>query len=655
MASRLAHRGPDGSSFWNEGPVGFGARILQTTSTPIGSGRGIARRDGDAVVVVADARIDNRRELVGALGLPSSAADKLTDDELILTAYEAWGPRMPERLIGDFAFAIWDRSRRTLFCARDPIGARPFHYHLSDRVFVFASEIKALFCLPEVPRELDEVQVAYFLDGFIDDPQRTFYQGIQRLPAAHFLEVSAERVRMERYWMPDASREIHYPSNEQYAEAFRETFLEAVRCRLRNAVPVGGALSGGLDSSSIVRAARRLLPKDQPMHAFSAVFPDLPEEERELNDESAYIGAVTEAEGIVSHRVRVDQVAPLVDYDRVFWHLDSPPLAFNMYMHWALFGVARREGVRVFLDGTDGDTVVSSGYERFIDLANEGNWAAIIEEVKALTERYESPRSWFPRRFVYPQLAHLSRSGRWGSWLRASNEIAPGLGRSRRDLFLRYGIGAFIPESVLEPYRRGKPKTEVRRPLIRREFARRTGLSERERALLPNDRKPSSSGREAHARALSLPRYQFAMELIDGAAAAFGIEPRYPFFDRRLVEFCIAIPPEQKLANGWTRLILRRAMEGILPPVVQWRIHKGNLGFNFVRGMHDVEGPKLEATLFDDPSVLEDFVEMDVLRSTHRRFLMSEPSLEAEEDAMTLYKATVLARWLRDHGPGASS
>jgi asparagine synthase (glutamine-hydrolysing) len=112
---------------------------------------------------------------------------------------------------------------------------------------------------------------------------------------------------------------------------------------------------------------------------------------------------------------------------------------------------------------------------------------------------------------------------------------------------------------------------------------------------------------------------------------------------------------DQKLANGWTRLILRRGMEGILPPAVQWRVHKGNLAFSFIRGLREFEGSQLEAVLFDDPSSIDEFVDMEVLRSTYERFFTSEPSLATNKDAMLLYRVALLARWLQEHGPGAST
>ncbi|HET6360504.1 MAG TPA: lasso peptide isopeptide bond-forming cyclase [Gemmatimonadota bacterium] len=649
MLSPLAHRAPHGSWLWNEGPIGFGGALLKTSSVVVTGP--IARSEEGGLVIVADARIDNRREILDSLDLRPNSSE-LTDEQVILRAYRTWGADAPRHLVGDFAFAIWDRDRQTILCARDPFGVRPFYYHLSDRVFAFASEIKALLTLPEVPRQLDEIQVAYYLDNFLDDPERTFYRGIRRLPAAFSIEVSPQRVRTDRHWQPEPAREVHYPTQDQYADAFREIFLEAVRCRLREADPVGAALSGGLDSSSVVRAARLLLPPTQAMHAFSAVFPGLPDAERSLGDESEYIKEVAAVDGIVSHRIAVDRISPLADYDRVMRHLDSPPLAFNLYVHWAMFEAAQREGIHVFLDGTDGDSVVSKGFERFIDLANDGRWTDMVREAQALTDRHGAVRSWFPNHLVYPQLLRLAQTGRWRSWWRGTREVARGLNRSRRKILLRSSVGTFLPQRIVGRYREWKANGDSWSPLIRKDFADRTRVAERERALLPNAW--AHSAREDHARVLSLPRYQFAMELIGGEAAAFGIETRYPFFDRRLVEFCIAIPPEQKLADGWTRLIQRRGMEGILPPSVQWRMTKGNLGLGFARGMRG-EASAMEPVLFDDSSSrLGDFVDLGVLRSTHARFLAADPgSDDANYDAMSLYKATVLARWLRDHGPDA--
>src|SRR3989454_9825112 len=275
MLARLAHRGPDGAGVWSGGAVGLGHRLLHTTPESLREHLPLASGDG-TLVLTADARIDNRGELLAALGRGVEA----TDAELILAAYERWGERCPEHLLGDFAFVIWDARRATLFCARDHFGVKPFYYyHAPGRLFCFASEIKGLLALAEVPRRLNETRVADYLVPLLEDKVITFYQDILRLPPAHRMTVTRQGVRIEQYWALDPEREIRMKSDADYAAAFREIFTEAVRCRLRSAFPVGSMLSGGLDSSSIVCVARQLLAQDggETLHTFSPVFDDVRE------------------------------------------------------------------------------------------------------------------------------------------------------------------------------------------------------------------------------------------------------------------------------------------------------------------------------------------------------------------------------------------
>src|SRR5262245_20600165 len=166
MVASVAHRGPDASGSWCQGAVGLGHRMLWTTPESLSEKLPLANQAGD-LAITADARIDNRDELTAALGLPPHSG--VTDSMLILLAYEHWGEHCPEKLLGDFAFAIWDGRKRVLFCARDHFGVKPFYYCHSGRLFAFASEIKALLSLPEVPRRLNEVRVADYLVPIFDD------------------------------------------------------------------------------------------------------------------------------------------------------------------------------------------------------------------------------------------------------------------------------------------------------------------------------------------------------------------------------------------------------------------------------------------------------------------------------------------------------
>ncbi|HEY9875190.1 MAG TPA: lasso peptide isopeptide bond-forming cyclase, partial [Candidatus Obscuribacterales bacterium] len=273
MVDILAHRGSDGCNIWSEGSIGFGHRMLWTTPESLLETLPLVNDTGE-IVITADARIDNRDELIAVLKISDRPVEKITDSQLILSAYEQWGENCPEQLVGDFAFAIWDRRKQVLFCARDHFGVKPFYYYSSGQSFIFATEIKALLCLPDVPRRLNEVKVADYLASPTDDTAITFYKEIFRLPPAHRLTVSHEGITLQSYWSLDPSRELRLGSDEEYASAFRKLFTEAVRCRLRSAFPVGSMLSGGLDSSSITCVARQLLAgdKNSQLHTFSAIF-----------------------------------------------------------------------------------------------------------------------------------------------------------------------------------------------------------------------------------------------------------------------------------------------------------------------------------------------------------------------------------------------
>ncbi|HZU76753.1 MAG TPA: asparagine synthetase B, partial [Dehalococcoidia bacterium] len=191
MMQALDHRGPDGRGVWHEGATGLGHQLLRATPEPVPETLPLSARSGRCVIT-ADARLDNRDELIAALGLGGCPDDALTDADLLLAAYERWGEACPEELLGDFAFAIWDRRAQTLFCARDHFGVKPFYFlHLAGRLFAFASEVPALLRLHELPRRLNESRIADFLAG-LDDPTSTCYCDIVRLPPAHALTLTSD-------------------------------------------------------------------------------------------------------------------------------------------------------------------------------------------------------------------------------------------------------------------------------------------------------------------------------------------------------------------------------------------------------------------------------------------------------------------------------
>ncbi len=276
MAASLRHRGPDGTLIWRQGEIGLLNCALHTTPESLLE-RMPASNPSQTAIITADARIDNRAELLESLGF-EEAHSTVTDSDLICAAYEAWGEKCANKLIGDFVFAIWDCKRRCLFCARDPMGVKALYYYDSPRIFAFASEIKSLLCLRDVPRELNEVRVADYLVNLFEDREITFYKGIKRIPAASTLLVTSGGTKCARFWSLDPQREIRLRSDEEYAEAFLDLFTQCVRSRLRSAFPIASTLSGGVDSSAIACLSGKLLGmKGKTLHTVSAIFPGVPE------------------------------------------------------------------------------------------------------------------------------------------------------------------------------------------------------------------------------------------------------------------------------------------------------------------------------------------------------------------------------------------
>ena len=640
MSRAIVRRGIDDAGQTCRGPVGLAQRTSVVTPEsreeiqPLGG-------DGEAVLLVADARIDNRAELASALGL--RARRVVTDAELILRAWERWREGCAARLVGDFAFALWDGRARRLFCARDVMGVRPFYYHASSRLFAFASEVKALFVLPEVSRDLDPLQVARFVEGIVDDRDGSIFASVRRLPAAHTLNIDASGLRVAPYWRPDPANEVRFARASDYADAFRELFSEVVQARLRSVHPVGAALSGGLDSSSIVCMARQLQRSalNAPLHAFSLVFPSLPEQDRVLIDERRHIDAVGATAGVHAVPVRGDLLSPVAGIDEVLDALDEPYLAPNLYLHQAMYRAAHDAGVRVFLDGFDGDTTVSHGFGRLCALVHEHRWSEFEAELRATAgNRAVSPATLLAY-FGRPYLRTLARRGDWRGWLSTARELRRRFRLSFRDLLVRDGFAARAPrmvDGVRRLRRRDATGRSLLRPALLRELRRHTPEG------VDPDIEATLSERAAHAAALDRPAYQLTLEMADKCAAGFGVEARYPFFDRRLIEFCLALPDEQKLDGGWTRLVLRRAMAGILPPDVQWRPDKGNLSPNFHRALRSSAAIRFDR---DSLAVLEPYVNVDGLRELSDAYIRAERTLARADDGHALFRAVVLSRWLR--------
>jgi asparagine synthase (glutamine-hydrolysing) len=630
MTDALAHRGPDGTGRWREGSVALGQLMLHTTPESLHETLPLTDPSG-RFTITADARIDNRADLIGRLGVNGKPTEEIADSELILAAYKTWGADCPDKLLGAFAFAVWDEREHRLFCARDHYGVKPFfYYHRPGRLFAFASEIKALLCLDAVPRTLNERGIArHMLMPVEDNAADTFYEDVRVLKPAHAGLVRPGAFHEHRYWALDPEREVRLGSDEAYAEALRERFVEAVRCRLRSAYPVGAMLSGGLDSSAVTCTAAHLQNEDPGahgrgrLHTLSAVFDNVPE-----SDERSFIEQVTSTYDVEPHYFHADRHSPLADLDATLWHLDRPNESGNLYLNWNLYRTARRHGARVVLSGFDGDTTLSHGRHHLNVLARAGRWRALLPEVRAYAQRIGEPWkevvwAWIRKFGVDPFISRCRP-------LRFARRVWRGLRRRLRSRGNASGaVGGAAWEDVLAPAFAAEMKAHL------------------DEAPSP----PASTEREHHHRLLTRSLMPRTLESLNATAAAHGVALRLPFCDKRLMEFCLALPPEQKMRHGWTRLVMRHAMRGLLPERIRWRPGKSDLGPSFDHGLLTFAQEPMSALVHDDLGDVSRYVDLDVLRAVYQQ---SVSGANSGSLPLLFWRALSLALWLQTAGSSSS-
>lgn len=607
MLARMRHRARDGSSWWTQGGVALGHAWLDTTGE---DGPGPWTMAGGKLAITADCRLDNRDELSARLGLRDRA---LADAMLIARAYLKWGDACPAYLQGDFAFAIWDGERRALFCARDHFGVKPFCYHSTEKRFAFASEIGPLLSLDGVGRRISEHQISGFLAGLPDDPQATPYAEIFRLPARHGMVVTDRQVVLRRYWQIEPSQR---PPRADAAEEFRHLFAQSVENRMRGTPAIGAMLSGGLDSSSIacVAGLRAAAQRRPGLKTFSLVF-----DKGSSMDEKPFIDAVLDHQPLDATLIAVGNYAPFAEFERILEEQEGTFLAPGLSLTRGIYRTAAATGVKVLLDGHGGDEVVSQGHGHLHELANAGKWLELWRELHSAANTYgEGMLSlYFKFLTIYGPAWRIARMRAIG------NRLAGKLWRKPA------------------PARRGGWSG-----LVNPELAKRTDLAERfhRSGYMP----PAVSASETltHRWLLSTGLVPHAFEVLDKAAANFGVEPRYPFWDKPLVEFCMTLPGEEKLKDGFGRHVLRRAMQGILPPTVQWRRDKIDFTANLVKGMLGNHRQLLDKVLVSDGERIAPYVNLAEVNAVYDRILR-QPEQATLPDIQHVWRSVSLSLWLR--------
>jgi asparagine synthase (glutamine-hydrolysing) len=610
MTAAMAHRGPDGIQHWQQGSVGFGHCMLHTTPESLRE-RLPRCAPLEGLAITADARIDNRRELSDALGLARSTSRDSSDSELILLAYQRWERDCVDHLIGDFAFLIWDEKRQQLFGARDHMGVRPFLYYLSDRLFVAASEVRSVRSHPGVDPQLNKDRIADFLVEPLEgiDRTSTFYRNISRLPPAHRITVTRNRVSIEHYWQLDPERELSLASDAAYTEAFRELLDEAVVARLRCNTQVGCMVSGGVDSSTIATVAGEYLAKSGtgPLRVYSGIADD-----GVASQESQCIRRVLASGTFDATLIRPGDIGPYESRLRTLFERQEEPFDNDMSIIQLVYLLCRERGDRVMLDGNEGDQChsLSPVYPAF--LIRRGHVFSACREVLGLWNNFLYPGD----RTLAALLKKSVRPAFVPNWLR----------RWRSQQRVNTLAAAPLRASPIHPEFAGS--ADVPRRFAR--FRGSVGLN------LPH------SLREQHISSIGHPFMAVANERYNRVASLCGIEPRHPLLDKRLVEFSVSLPWNQKVRRGRSKHLLRLTAQTLLPQDIAWRQSYEDLGWEFTAARMHLLGDTMQRECVKMAEQLRCLID----DATLEQLLSGTCCFDRSEDSEVLWDIYSLALWL---------
>ena len=536
MMGRLRHRGPDGSGYFRDDRAALGHTRLAIIDTAGGT-QPLCNEDGN-VWVTFNGEIFNYVELGEELHRRGHTFRTASDTEVIVHAWEEWGESCFSRFNGQWALALWDRREQRLILSRDRLGVRPLFYARDGRRLVFASEVKALFADPTVPRELDPAGLDQTFTYWSTVAPRTIFRGIEQLEPGYVAVLDRDGFRMSPYWsisFPEQGQEAGQDTAAN-AEALRERIIEATRLRfLRSDVPVGAYLSGGIDSS--VTAAVIARYTDAPLHTFSLRFDDGEFDEGDYQQKMAAELGAQHQDIVVSH-ADVAEVFP-----QVVWHTETPILRSAPAPLFLLSRLVRDNGYKVVVTGEGADEVLA-GYDIFREARVRLFWSRNPESRKrdrAAELLYpwmaRSPgrapafaRSFFGQN-LDPADPAISHRPRWDSTSAVKALLSPGT-RDAVERSEAQDVTALMPEG-----------SESWDPLARAQWLEMTTL---------------------------LPGYILASQG-DRMLMANSVEGRFPFLDRDVVELANGLPARHKLCGLDEKHLLKRAFADLVPEEILHR------------------------------------------------------------------------------------
>ncbi len=537
MIARLHHRGPDGTGLFIDGNIGFAHARLSIID--IASGDQPIHNEDKTVWVTFNGEIFNYVELRAQLITLGHHFYTQSDTEVIVHLYDQYGEKFVDHLNGQFAIALWDKKQKKLVLARDRTGIRPLFYTESAGRLLFASEVKALFALPEVSRRLDASAINQICTYWAPLAPSSVFEHVKSLPPGHIMVVTAGIKRIEKYWDWDFSDVAPTSTRREadYADELRELMIEAVRLQLRADVPVGAYLSGGLDSSIITSLIHNFT--DTPLRTFSLTFEDAEFDESNHQQELVkYLGTTHS-----SLECKKSDIAAA--FARTIFHTETPIVRTAPTPLMLLSQHVREAGYKVVLTGEGADEVFG-GYDLF-------------KEAKIRRFISRQPNSKMRPRILERLYPYLKNS--------------PASGRAFTQAFFNDGM-----EHRDQPFFAHIPRWTTTHRIAQffsADMQERIGQVDPYAAILstlpPSINNWPPMGRDQYVEAHTLMTGYLLCSQGDRVAMANSIEGRFPFLDHRVIEFANRLPPQLKMRGLTEKYLLKKSMQGLLPESVRTR------------------------------------------------------------------------------------
>lgn len=610
MCERIRHRGPDDDGYYIDGPVALGQRRLTVIDAPTGH-QPMTNEDG-SVWVTYNGEIYNFVELRDQLSALGHRFSSKSDTEVVVHAYEEYGPECVTRFRGMFAFALWDARTRCLFLARDHVGKKPLFYAEASGQFVFASELQALVEHPAMRRTIDCSAIDdYLAYGYIPAP-KTIYEGVHKLEPGHYLvvpehqrEPSAPAYRPHRYWRLDYMPKLAL-SEDDAVDELMDTLREAVRLRLVADVPLGALLSGGVDSSLIVAVMSQL--SDRPVKTFSIGF-----EQAEYN-ELAYARRVAQRYGTDHHELIVRSSA--VDVLPLLVRHYGEPYADSSAIPSYYVAQMTRDEVTVALNGDGGDECFA-GYQRYLG--------------SSLADAYQRLPELMRVGLIEPLAGLVPESPAHGRRLRQAKHFVQVAGRPFEQRYVHW-VTNFDAEQ----------KSRLYSDQFQDELAGYDGQAWLLRQLsalsaLGNDRVDTMLAADVNSY---LP-FDLLVKM-DIASMANSLEMRSPFLDRQVMEFAARLPSNYKMRGTQLKYLLKKAARPLLPPE---SVDRRKMGFGVPVGqwMRGDMRPLVQDTLLSTTSLSRPYFRPTVVEGLVREHLAGTANHSSQ-----LWSLLCLELWHRE-------